>query len=166
MIHIRKQIAYKISHPQANNSSAIEKLTIAIPTANSQTISVSNWHLHPENSQYMQKTGISLSEQKKTDTKVHEVICADVNAYDNAWGLMANPNARSEYLVNAAMDVNSTFLNDPEQPTRQDPETGDFSSPDPTIFHAAFRDRYDWEPHDTLSPDHRPIIITIHLPTV
>ena len=77
----------------------------------------------------------------------------------------SNPNARGEYVVNAAMDVNSAFLNDPEQPTRQDTATDAFSSPDGTIVHAALRDRYDWEPLDTLSSDHHPILITIHLPT-
>ena len=61
------------------------------------------------------------------------------------------------------MDVNSTFLNDPEQPTRQDPTTDAFSSPDVTIVHAAFRDRYDWEPLDIQSSDQRPILI--HFPT-
>ena len=40
-----------------------------------------------------------------------------------------------------------------------------FSSPDVTIVHAAFLDRYDWEPLDALSFDHRPILITIQLPT-
>ena len=63
------------------------------------------------------------------------------------------------------MDVNSTFLNDQQQPTRQDPATGTFSSPDATIVHAAFRDRHGWEPLDTLSSDDRPILIKIHLPT-
>ena len=63
------------------------------------------------------------------------------------------------------MDVNSTFLNDPKQPTRQDPATGAFSSPDGTIINAAFRERYEWEPLDTLSSDHCPITITFHLPT-
>ena len=57
------------------------------------------------------------------------------------------------------------FPNDPKQPIRQDPATGDFSSPDAMIVHAAFQDRYDWEPLDTLSSDHRLILTTNHLPT-
>ena len=56
----------------------------------------------------------------QSDTKVHEVICADVNAHDTARDKTANPNARGEYLVNAVVDANSTFLNEPEQTTRQD----------------------------------------------
>ena len=63
------------------------------------------------------------------------------------------------------MDASSAFLNDKEQPTRQDPVTGAYSSSDVTIVHADFRDRYDWEPLDALSSDHRPIPITIHLAT-
>ena len=74
MIYIRKQIPYKISHPQANNSSAMEKLMIEIPTPNSQTFTVSNWYLPPENSHYLQRTGVSLSEHQP-DTKANEVIC-------------------------------------------------------------------------------------------
>ena len=108
--------------------------------------------------------GFSLSELKP-DTKVHEVICVDVNAHDTARDQTANPNARGEYLVNAAMDVNGTLLNDPKQPTRQVPATDAFSSPDVTIVHAAFQDIYHWEPRDTLLSEHRPIRITIHLPT-
>ena len=69
---------------------------------------------------------------------VHEVICADVSAHDTAWDQTANPNARGEYVVITAMDVNRTFLNDPDQPTRQDPATDPFPSPDVTIIHAAF----------------------------
>ena len=100
MIYIRKRIPYKISHPQATNSSAIEKLTIEIPTPNSQTLTVSNWYLPPENSHYLQRTGISLSELQP-DTKIHEVICTDVNAHDTARDQTASPKARGEYLVNA-----------------------------------------------------------------
>ena len=164
MIYIQKQIPYKISHQEANNSSTMEKLTIEIPTPNSQKFTVSSWYLPPENSHYLQRTGITLSELQP-DTKVHEEICADVNVNDTAWDKTANSNARGEYLANAAMGKNNTFLNDPEQPTRQDPATGDFSSPDVMIVHAAFRDRYDWEQLDTLSSDHCPILITIHVPT-
>ena len=117
MIYIRKHIPYKVSHPQANNSSAMEKLTIVIPAINIQTFTVSNWYLPSENSYCLQRTGISLSELQP-DTKVHEVICAYVNAHDTARYQTANPINRGEYFVNAAMDVNSTFLNEPEQPTR------------------------------------------------
>ena len=63
------------------------------------------------------------------------------------------------------MDANRTFINGPEQPTRQDPATGDFSSLDVAIFHAALRDKLDWEPFNTLPSGHSPIIVTIHLPT-
>ena len=139
MIYIRKFIPYNIRNPQATNTSAIEKLTIEIPTPNSQTFTVSNWYVPPENSHYLQRTGISLSELQP-DTKVHEKICADVNAHDTAWDQTANPNARREYLVNAAMDANSTFLNDPGQPTRQDSATDAISSPDVIITHEAIRD--------------------------
>ena len=118
MIYIRKQIPYTISHPQATNSSMMEKLTIEIPTPNSKTFSVSNWYLPPENSHYIKRTGISLSELQP-DIKVHEVTCADINAHDSAKDQTANPNARGEYLVNTAMDLSSTYLNDPEHPTRQ-----------------------------------------------
>ena len=61
------------------------------------------------------------------------------------------------------MDANSTFFNDLDQPTRQDPATGAFSSPDVTIVHASFPDRYDWQPLDSLSSNHRPILIAFHL---
>ena len=67
--------------PQANNSSAMEKLTIDIPTPNRQTFTVYNWYLPSENSLHLKRTGISLSELQP-ETKVHEVICADVNAQD------------------------------------------------------------------------------------
>ena len=93
------------------------------------------------------------------------VICADVNAHDTAWDQTANPIARGEYIANAAMVANSTFFKDPEQPTRQVPATGAFSSRDVTIVHAAFRERYDCEPLNTPSSDHRPTIVTTHLPT-
>ena len=135
----------------------MEKQTFENPIPNSQTFVVSNWYLPPVNSHDLHRNGISLSELQP-DTKVHEVICADVDAYDTAWDQTANPNARVEYFVCAAMDANSTFLNDPEQPTRQDPTTRTFSSSDVTIVHSAFRDRYDWEPLDILSLDHRPIL--------
>ena len=161
IIYIQQQIPYKISHPQATNSSAMEKLSIEIPTPNSHTFTVSNWYLPPENAHYLQRTVSEL----QPDTKVHEVICADVNAYDTTWDQTVNSNARGEYPVNAVMDANSTFLNDPEQYTRQNPATDAFSSPDVTIVHAAFGDRYDLERLDTLSSDHRPILITIHHPT-
>ena len=62
MIYIQKQIPYKICHPQTNNSSAMENLTIEIPTSNSQTLTVSKWYLPPHNSHYLQRIGISLSE--------------------------------------------------------------------------------------------------------
>ena len=156
--------SHKIRHPQSTNSSAIEILSIEIPTPNSQTFTVSNWYFQPENIHYLQRTGISLSELQP-DTKVRGVICADVNAHGTAWDQTASPNARAEYLVNSGMDVNSTKFNDPEQPTRQNPATGALSSPDATIVHAAFRDFYDWKPLDTLSSDHRQILIRIHLPT-
>ena len=163
MIYIPKKIPHKISHPQANNSSAMEKLTIEIQTPNSQTFTISNWYL-PYNLHYLLRKGISLPEVQP-NIKVHEVICADVNAHDTAWDQTANPNARGKCLVNAAMDTNITFLNVPEQPTKKDPSTGAFSSSDALIVHAAFRDRYNWELPDTLSSDHHPILITIHLPT-
>ena len=107
---------------------------------------------------------MSLSELQP-DTKILEVICADVNAHDIAWDQTANSNARGKYLMNAVMDAYSTFLNDSEQPTKLDPATGAFSFADVAIVHVAFRDIYDWLPLDTLSSDHRPILITIHLPT-
>ena len=128
MIHIQKQIPYKISHPQANNSSAMEKLRIDIPTPNSQTFTISNWYLPPENSHYLQRNGISLLKLQPV-TKVHEVICTYINIHDTAWVQTANPNARGKYLVSAVVDVNRT---------RQDAAMGDFSSPDVTIVHAAF----------------------------
>ena len=62
---------------------------------------------------------MSLSELQP-DAKVHEVICADVNAHNTTWDQRAISNARGEYLILAAKDANSTFLNDPKQPTRQD----------------------------------------------
>ena len=136
MIYIRKQIPYQICHPQATNSSAMEKLTIEIPTPNSQMFTASNWYLLPENSHYLQRMGNSLLEFQP-DTKVHEVIGADVNAHETAWDQTANPNARGEYPVNADMDANSIFINDPEQPTRKDPAMGAFS-PDGMIVHEAF----------------------------
>ena len=117
--------------------------TIEIPTPNNQTFTVSNWYLPPENSHYLQRTGISLTELQP-DIKVHEVTCAYVSAHDTAWDQTANPKARGEYLVNAVMDANSTFLNYPEQPTSQNPAKGAFPSPVETIVHAAFRDGYDW----------------------
>ena len=106
-----------------------------------------------------------LIAELRPDDKVHEVICADVRTHDTAWDQTANSNARGEFLINAVMDANIAFLNDPVQPTRQEPATGAFFLPDFTIVHATFRDRYDWEPLDTLSSDHCPILITIHLPT-
>ena len=93
--------------------------------------------------------GISLLELQP-DTKVHMVISTDINAHDTSWDKTANLNARGGYLVNAAMDANSTFLNDPDQPTKQDPETDAFSSPDATIVHDALRDRYKWDRLDAL----------------
>ena len=140
MIYIQKQIPYKISHPQATNSSVMEKLTTDIPTTNSQTFTASNWYLPPENSHYLQRMSISLLELQP-DTKVHELICMVENAHDTAWDQTVNPNTREEYLVNIAMDANSTFLNDLAQPTGQDPATGAFSDPDVTIVHAAFKDK-------------------------
>ena len=134
IINIRKQIPYKISHSQVNNSCAMDKQTIDIPTPNSQTFTVSNWHLPPENSHYLQRSGISLSELQP-NANVHVVIYADVNAHDTAWDQTANTNTRGEYLLIAAMDANCTFLNNPEQPTRQDPATGAFTSSDVTIVH-------------------------------
>ena len=140
LVNIRKQSAYKISHTQATNLSAIEKLTIEIPSPNSQMFNISNWYHQKENSHYLQRTGNSFSELQP-DTKLNEVTFADVNAHYPTWDQTAKLNARVKYLVNAAMDVNSTFLNDP--PTRQDPATAAFSSPDATIDHTAIRDRYD-----------------------
>ena len=46
----REQIPYTISHPQDNNSSAMENLTVDIPTPSSHTFTVSNWYLLSENS--------------------------------------------------------------------------------------------------------------------
>ena len=99
------------------------------------------------------------------DTRIHEVICEDVNAHDTIWDHTSISNTRYEYFVDAVIDANRKFLNDPEQPTRQDPAMGTFSSPDAMIVNAAFRDRYDGKLLDALSSDHRPILITIHLPT-
>ena len=65
IIYIRKQ--HKISYPQATNSSAMGKLTIEIPTPNSQT-----WYLHTH---YLQRMGIPLS-VLQPDIKVHEVVVA------------------------------------------------------------------------------------------
>ena len=163
MIYIRNEIPYKISHQQAINSNAIEKLTIEIPTETNQTFTVSNWYLPPEKSHHLQWTDISFSELQP-DIILHEVICADDNAHDFAWDQITNPNARGEYLSSAAMDANCTFFNDPELPTRQDQATGGFSS-DVPIVHAALRDTCDLESFDTLSPDHWPILITLHLST-
>ena len=63
------------------------------------------------------------------------------------------------------MKANRTFFNDTEQPTRQIPATAAFYSPDAMINHAASQNRYDLEPLEILSSDHRPILFTIHLPT-
>ena len=52
--------------------------------------------------------------------------------------------------MNAAMDTNRSFLNDLEQPTRQDPATDAYYTPDVAVVHAAFRDRYNWEQLDTM----------------
>ena len=93
----------------------MEKLTIEIPTLNSHTFTVSNSYLPPENSYYLQRASISLSELQP-DTNMHEVIFADVEAHDTAWDQIANPNARGVYLVNAAMDASGTFLKDPSSP--------------------------------------------------
>ena len=106
----------------------------------------------------MQRTGISLPELQP-DTKVLEVIGADVNAHDRASDQTANPNARGEYLVDAAMDVNCTFLFDPEEHTRHCSVMGAISSPDATIVYAAIRDIYDLEPHGTQSSGHHPILV-------
>ena len=125
---------------------------------------VSNCYVPLENTHYIQRKDISLW-KLQPDIKVHKVICANVNANDTVWDQTANPNARGEYLVNVAMDAKSAFLNDPVQPTRQNPAKGAFTSTDGKIIHAAFRDRYDWDPIDTLSSNHRPIQIIIHLPT-
>ena len=148
----------------ATYSSMMEKLPIEIPTPNSKIFTVYNWYLQPENSHHLQRTGISVSELQP-DINVHEVIYADINAHDTAWDQTANLNARGEYLVNAAMDMNRIFHNDQEQPIRQDPATGTFFSPDVTVVHATFRDIYDLKPHDTLSSAHHPILITIHFQT-
>ena len=113
MIYIRNIFPTK----SVTNTNAMEKLTTEILPQNSKTLTVSNWHLQLENSHYLQRTGILLSELHP-NTKIHEVTFADVNAHDTAWDQTANPNARGEYLVNAVMDENSTFLNDPEQTTR------------------------------------------------
>ena len=138
MIYIGNQIPYKVSLQQSSNSSEMEKLIIKIPTPNCHMFPISNWsNLPPESSQYLQSTGISLSEIQP-DTKVHEVICAYVDVHDIAWGQTANPNSRGEYLVDAAMDASSAFLNDREHPKRKVPTTYAFSSPNVTIVHAAF----------------------------
>ena len=55
MIYIRKHNPYKVSHPLATNSSAMEKLTIEISTPSSKRFNVSNWYLPPENSHYLQR---------------------------------------------------------------------------------------------------------------
>ena len=52
------------------------------------------------------------------------------------------------------MDVNSTFLNDPEHPTRQHLATDPFLSPDVTIIHAACKEKNYWERLDILLSDH------------
>ena len=134
MICIQKQIAHKVGHPQAKNSGAMEKLALEIPTPNSHTLTIANWLLPPMNSHHLQRTGMSLSELQP-GTKV---TCTYLNVHYAICDQTANSNARGKYLENAVMDASSTFLNDREQPTRQDPVTGAFSSPDGTIAHAAF----------------------------
>ena len=104
-------IYIKNSHTQDDNSSVMEKLTIKIPTTNSQTFTICNWYLLPENSHYLQRTIITLPE-RQPDTKEHEVTCADIKSYDQT----VSPNAEGEYLLNVAMDTNSTFLNDRSSP--------------------------------------------------
>ena len=122
------------------------------------------WHLLQESSHYLQRTGISLRELPP-DTKVHEAICADVNHNDTARDQTANLNAWGGYILSVGRDAKIVFLNDLEQPTRHNPASGAFSSPDVTIVHAALGDRYDCEPLHTLSSNHCPVLITIHLPT-
>ena len=78
---------------------------------------MSNWDLLPENSHYLQRIGISLSEDQ-ADINVPEVVSADDNVHATAWDKTADFNARDEYLQNAVMYASSTFLNDLELPTR------------------------------------------------
>lgn len=66
-------------------------------------------------------------------------------------------------LAEKVLDANGFFLND-EQPTRQDPATGSFSSPDITVAHETLMNKCDWTPCDFLASDHRPILITLDLP--
>ena len=103
-----KQIPYENSHPQASNLGTMEILTIEIPAPCSQMFTVFNWYLPLENSHYLQRTGILLSELQP-DTKVHEVICTDVNAHDTIWDQTANPNAFQSYDPQASTPTGWTY---------------------------------------------------------
>ena len=155
-----KQPPYKVCNSPGSVLSALEKL-VEIPTPQMQTVTISNWYLPPKNSHYLQKTGFDLNDLK-VDLKLHEVICADLNALDQVWDQIANPDERDHHHAETVMNANKTFLND-SNPTRQDPATGSFFSPDVTVVHAALRDKYDWQPIYSLSSDHHPIILTLHL---
>ena len=60
------------------------------------------------------------------------------------------------------LDANGDFMNTCA-PTRQDPSTGGFSTPDVTIVHESLQELCDWSPCEFISSDHITITITLNL---
>ena len=100
--------------------------------------------------------------------KIHENenIGADLNAHNNIWDLHVCPDDRGNQLAEVIIDAESGFLNNAKLSTRQDPATGKCFFPDVTIVHTGIQHCCDWVSLNALSSDHKPILTTVHLPTL
>ena len=111
--------------PDANNAnSSLECLATEIPVPGS-TLKIPNWYLPSESSNYLQRRETIYLDLQK-------IVCADLNAHDPAWDKEVRGDVRGEWLAETLLDANGTLLND-GRPTRQEPATSNFSTPDVTI---------------------------------
>ena len=156
---IHRDLHCKIVDAEVKDDWGIEALSIVIPMANGTKTKITNMYISPESSPYFRNLGVT---QPTIPIEMEEgdIICGDLNAHDDLWDVRVNPNNRGRDLIDALIDGNGTILNDGSA-TRQDPATGNTSTPDVTIVHTNEIEQYSWEALDILASDHKPILITI-----
>ena len=90
-------------------------------------------------------------------------ICADLNGHSPAWDRAVEEDDLGRAVSEWSDGTNFMVANtgEPIRKSRAEPLT--LSTPDVTLHHTRWAGRVDWQPKDTLSSDHRPILVDIQV---
>ena len=139
-IYVHATLAFSAIYPASGMSNVLEKLSVVIPLPGQQIFPVNNWYLLPETTNFPQRADFSdLKHNSNADFNVHDPLLDPV----------ARPTERGEFIGEKMLDANGAFLNT-GAPTRQDPSTGSFSSPDVTVVHKSIQELCYLSPCDSI----------------